>query len=874
MKEQKNNQLVDDLRREHIRASTRNPGAAALMSFFVMGLGQIYAGHIDRGIMLMSVYFGGIFSVFSIYNGGILYNALFPMLGSHVIVVVSYILSVVFILLWIYNIKDAYYLSLFSSFRDWFEVERVLLPVLQNTSEGLISQHGRATGLLTHHVPDKDEAQPQTQTVQHEDADVVEIHATQKPDESKDDSDEEEEVLEPGQVVYATDFAAMKMHGQSWKIYFGFVLIFLLVGLWLEKGDGERMPSFIPEQNTHFAVAADMTPMVTKVSVVEPLLSAQTETAAASIPFPTPVPAPVVVPAPDVVATVVEATPEPPFAAGMEQVRAGNYVEAAKLFETALITNEPEKAEWRVILNSFYRADSLVAYEMNLRRYLSTFSDDSSAWFNLGKLLYDRSELAQAAQAIVQGLRSEPDNVRGNYLLGSIYIDLKLFPESVAYLEKALTMEPLNADFNRQLARALTASGRREDAKRYYQRILSLVPDDVEARQSLASQFPAIDEVNSVLVVQGKGEGRLIEKQTPETIEAPVSGKVLFEAEPQPQPQQEVVSKPAEVAVPAPEKAEAPSIVVSAGEKEPDANLKPVSEPAPVVAIKPETVKEPAVSPEPVSEPEAIANLKPAIGQASAEAILPDPVEIVASKIEDAVPAALEPKPAALEPSRSDPVVAVVPVEARPVMPQFTAAQNAAAVKLARAVEKSGLAAVDAGVGGKEDEFRDAVAQESSQRSLNRKIEEFRKKGASEFSRGNWEAALPNYLEVLKYKKDAQTYDMVGVIFEKLSMHKDAFDAVERSYKLGRKDAVTLTRLGRLAETTGNFTKGEQYLRKALEISPHRVDLRIRYAKCLEANGNAGQAIAELEKISRAGSDSYALKRRAELEISRIKAGK
>lgn len=60
---------------------------------------------------------------------------------------------------------------------------------------------------------------------------------------------------------------------------------------------------------------------------------------------------------------------------------------------------------------------------------------------------------------------------------------------------------------------------------------------------------------------------------------------------------------------------------------------------------------------------------------------------------------------------------------------------------------------------------------------------------------------MPNYLEVLKYKKDAQTYDMVGVIFEKLSMHKDAFDAVERSYKLGRKDAVTLTRLWK---TCGN----------------------------------------------------------------------
>jgi tetratricopeptide (TPR) repeat protein len=125
---------------------------------------------------------------------------------------------------------------------------------------------------------------------------------------------------------------------------------------------------------------------------------------------------------------------------------------------------------------------------------------------------------------------------------------------------------------------------------------------------------------------------------------------------------------------------------------------------------------------------------------------------------------------------------------------------------------------------------------------------------------------------VLKYKKDAQTYDMVGVIFEKLSMHKDAFEAVERSYRLGRKDAVTLTRLGRLAETTGNYTKGETYLYQALQKSPHRVDLRIRYAKCLEANGRPDKAIAEYEKIARAGGDSYALKRRAELEINRIRA--
>jgi TM2 domain-containing membrane protein YozV len=36
--------------------STRNPGVAAVLSFFVPGLGQVYNGQIGKGIALMVVY--------------------------------------------------------------------------------------------------------------------------------------------------------------------------------------------------------------------------------------------------------------------------------------------------------------------------------------------------------------------------------------------------------------------------------------------------------------------------------------------------------------------------------------------------------------------------------------------------------------------------------------------------------------------------------------------------------------------------------------------------------------------------------------------------------------------------------------------------
>jgi len=545
-------------------------------------------------------------------------------------------------------------------------------------------------------------------------------------------------------------------------------------------------------------------------------------------------------PLPDSVPTVVPETspaavePEPaivvsPFAEGMEFVKSGDYSSAAAFFATALGTAEPDKVQWRVILNSFYRAEAMADYEKYLRRYLETFSDDAAAWFNLGKMLYDRSELAQAAQAIVRGLRSEPDNVRGNFLLGSIYIDLKLFNESVTYLEKALALEPLNVECNRQLARALNASGKAFEARRYFQRILSLVPDDLEASQALAGGQPA-DTGNGdarVLIVQGKGEGRLVEKQAVAIPEAPVSGKVLFDA----------------------------SVGQTVPAAKVDQQVGNVPSPAPVqVAVAPTLQAEPKMV-TPVPEPTPVPDK------------MPDEPSVVPGDLPRPAGVELYNRPENKQQNKTDaaPAAPVQPIVVQAV-PAAIVEKNA--VPPAQTAEVKPVKAKDADDGG----FMNAVAKEPDQQSVRRKIEEFRKKGAAEFSRGNWEAALPHYLEVLRHKKDAQTYDMIGVIFEKLSMHKDAFDAIEHSYQLGRRDSVTLTRLGRLAETTGNYVKGEKYLQQALQKSPHRIDLRIRYAKCLEENGNRGKAIAELEKIARAGGDSYALKRRAELEISRIRS--
>ncbi|EKD82640.1 MAG: hypothetical protein ACD_39C01172G0001, partial [uncultured bacterium] len=286
-----NDNWLNDLRRERLRNSSRNPGAAALMSFFIMGMGQIYAGHIDRGIALMGFHFSGIFAAYSLYNNGLLYDALFPYLGAHLMVMFSYVASVFFILLWIYNIKDAYYLSLFASFRDWFEVERVLLPMLKEQSGSLLTGPSVGSELLEDSSEEYDSApeasgEPsyadrkkvdevmaatpdvaETPSVAKaaalssaedaEEADVLEFRIDRKTQPKKLDKKRQEEKSETAHVVSGRDFEAVSAYGSSWRLYAGLVVIFALIGIWFNN----RQVATIARSgndSTLFSVSADL----------------------------------------------------------------------------------------------------------------------------------------------------------------------------------------------------------------------------------------------------------------------------------------------------------------------------------------------------------------------------------------------------------------------------------------------------------------------------------------------------------------------------------------------------------------------------------------------------------------------------------------
>jgi len=145
-------------------------------------------------------------------------------------------------------------------------------------------------------------------------------------------------------------------------------------------------------------------------------------------------------------------------------------------------------------------------------------------------------------------------------------------------------------------------------------------------------------------------------------------------------------------------------------------------------------------------------------------------------------------------------------------------------------------------------------------------------KGFEKYLSGRSEEALPFFLDYLRKREDSKVYDVVGLVFDKLGLPEDAYQATHRAYTMGKRDVQTLIRLGQLAERTQKYPEGIKHLKQALKKLPHRVDLRLTLSKCLSKSGDVKHAEEELRTILDDEGSSYAVKRQAEKEITALQS--
>ncbi len=688
---------VEDFRREHLKKSARNPGLAALMSFILMGTGQIYAGHIDRGIILLLIHIFSLFAGYNLYSGGFIYEWLMSSIGPHLIIIICYILSVIFILTWIYNIKDAYYLSIFSSFRDWFEVERVLLPSMGVPAGMLISNNNNAMNLLENNssiessdniVPNKPENIKESEKIDkigESEEEVINITAEKEP-ETKAETDDNSFDDSAADLVF--------MNSNTWKSYASLVFIIVLLGL------GIGYYYNMEYKDTSFQLS--------------------------------------------------------------QNFDAKNYKKFTEIKKTEISPNKEDSIS--------ASGQSVVAFNSSSQNNLQT------------QPVYVQPSVPAITQQQVE-----------NYVDNRIRQLLEL---------KSRVSESFHFGANNRFNSA-------ED-------VPLIVSADVFGSnnnglpESDNEDFNVRKDVsNKVVFIQGHKEAKLLNKDSNISESDKVrSGVVLYEA-PENEDDVELVMADDTKFGFADSSNEMNSDYYQVNEvaqnhEVPNVNQKTLDR------LKEEEKKEKQI------------------------------VENKGNKDE-------EPKGKVLFERSDDEEIKSVPASASNDKPNVLEPQ----------IIKNKTA----------KHHETPVNYESSE--LRAKLEKIKEKGAQEFYNGNWEAALPFYFEVLKHRRNAESFEMVGIIFEKMNKLKDAFEAYENAYSLGLDSNHNIARLGIIAEKIGEYDKAQKYLEKAIENNPKRADIILSYARCLNKQGES-LAAAQVLAVLRDSSNSYAIKKAAEQEYQKI----
>lgn len=660
---------VEDFRREQLKKSARNPGLAAIFSFFVMGMGQIYAGHIDRGVIFMFINAFSLIAGYSIYSGGLVYNWLMSLTGANGIMILSYVASVIYILIWIYNIKDAYYLSIFSSFRDWFEVERVLLPSMGVPSDLLLSsKNSNPLEMLENKsgIKNTAEAVPQQQT-------------ELKPE------------------------------------------------LELEKEDENVINITLDSEKKEAEIVPENTSTTELESESEPELEHE-------------------------IASDIEADEQEEEDDLTDSEAAGlvymNY-SSWKLFGAAFLV--------------------LVGAGAGIYYFNSDYSKESSLQLAKDFALVDKNKVSPVNVASSSAGQSQA--ISGETHHASIIATSSKQPVDAYPI--LMTQSQIDSYVDWRMKSLLAAREKRRYATIYSEDENDEIPLIVSSDIDDGTNDETEVSNNEVIFVQGHKDAKILKKTNSVNISENTSN-TLYVA--------------------------------------PDEGKEDDGEDVQLIMTD---ESDSAEIQEPVIEQENVA--VPNVDKTVLERLKKEKETEKAAELEQNVK----------QNEINDNVATntVDETEKRDEKNNITPLQETPEIKAA--------------------------------------LERIKERGAYEFYRGNWEAALPFYFELLKYHRNAEAFEMVGIIFEKMNKLSDAYDAYENAYKLGMNSRNNVTRLGLIGEKLGRYEDAQRYLEMAIEKSPKRADIILSYARCLDKQGES-MAAAKVLAVLRDSTNSYAIKQAAE----------
>jgi predicted O-linked N-acetylglucosamine transferase (SPINDLY family) len=170
------------------------------------------------------------------------------------------------------------------------------------------------------------------------------------------------------------------------------------------------------------------------------------------------------------------------LSAADEALKAGRTGEAIDLLIAALTEDPDQPAQaYRVLLVQLYRAGRFVEGEVWAARAAERHPREVEVWNLRGVFLRQLKRYAEAIEALDEAIKLSPQLVAAQVNRGNVLLDMGDGVRAEAQFSKLSRADPRNAEYQRQLARALHKQGKVDQAMVRWRQAVALKKTYIEA---------------------------------------------------------------------------------------------------------------------------------------------------------------------------------------------------------------------------------------------------------------------------------------------------------------------------------------------------------------------------------------------------------
>jgi tetratricopeptide (TPR) repeat protein len=192
------------------------------------------------------------------------------------------------------------------------------------------------------------------------------------------------------------------------------------------------------------------------------------------------------------------------YAQALDFFQAGNYADAARLFEQAEAEAPAKSDALLFAAKSYSHLQRFPKADDTLRRYIANNPSSADGLYLLGYNLHRENKPKESLEIYTQAARILPPTGDDLKIVALDYVLLNDTPEAVHWLERAVALDPGNKEAWYFLGRGYYTQSRIPQAREAFEKVLEIDPRDSKAENNLGLIYESAAKPDEALAAYRK----------------------------------------------------------------------------------------------------------------------------------------------------------------------------------------------------------------------------------------------------------------------------------------------------------------------------------------------------------------------------------